>query len=95
VLVTIAEMAMAGGVGATIHLIADAGHLFGEDQARYIVVSADADKVADKAAAAGVAIARIGTTDGTDLTLGHDSVAVSVLKSANEHWLPAYMAGAD
>jgi len=94
-LVALAEMAMAGGIGAPLDLPADAALLFGEDQARYIVAVRQADFIAERAAAAGVAVTRIGTTGGDRLTLGGDSIPVAVLKAAHESWLPAYMAGTD
>jgi phosphoribosylformylglycinamidine synthase len=94
-LVALAAMAMAGGVGARLDLDAEAGLLFGEDQARYILVSSAPDALVASAAEAGVPLRRIGTTGGDRLALGGESVAVAALKAANESWLPGYMAGAD
>ena len=39
-LVAIAEMAMAGGIGAEVALPATAAEAFGEDQGRYVVTAA-------------------------------------------------------
>ena len=39
-LVALAEMAMAGGIGATLEIAIEPGLLFGEDQARYIIATA-------------------------------------------------------
>jgi phosphoribosylformylglycinamidine synthase len=94
-LVAIAEMAMASGVGATLDLPAEAGLLFGEDQARYILATANPDAIEAKAHAAAVPVRRLGTTGGDALTLGPDSIAVKALKDVHEGWLPAYMAGKD
>ncbi|EJW10025.1 Phosphoribosylformylglycinamidine synthase, synthetase subunit [Rhodovulum sp. PH10] len=101
-LVTIAEMAIASGIGA--HLDGSAAHgmpahafWFGEDQGRY-VVTARADvavAVETRARAAGVAVAHLGTTGGHTLTLpGEHAVQVATLQARHEQWLPAYMAGA-
>ncbi|ACI98412.1 phosphoribosylformylglycinamidine synthase subunit PurL [Rhodospirillum centenum] len=97
-LIALAEMAMASGIGC--HVIGleelDAGFLFGEDQARYILTVApqQASLVRERAAAAGVPVAALGTTGGDALT-GDAGMIISVadLKRANESWLPAYMAG--
>jgi phosphoribosylformylglycinamidine synthase II len=97
--VALAEMAMAGGVGATIEALpAGSAHavLFGEDQARYLVAvsQAAADAVLAEAKAAGVPGIKLGTTGGAVLSLaGEGSVEVKTLKSAHENWLPDYMSG--
>ncbi|WP_029007051.1 phosphoribosylformylglycinamidine synthase subunit PurL [Azospirillum halopraeferens] len=98
-LVAVAEMAMAGGIGAHLTGLdgADAGVLFGEDQARYVLaVPPDtASAVQERAAAAGVPLTVLGHTRGTALTGRSDTDAIPIarLKRANEGWLPAYMAG--
>ncbi len=97
--VALAEMAIAGGVGATIDAGAVVGPahawLFGEDQARY-VISVEAGAVAQiivDAHAAGVLVAAIGETGGDGLTLpGEAQISVKALDSAFESFLPAYMA---
>ena len=97
--VALAEMAIAGGVGATIDAGAVVGPahawLFGEDQARY-VISVEAGAVAQifaDARAAGVPVAAIGETGGDGLTLpGEAQISVKALDSAFESFLPAYMA---
>lgn len=97
--VALAEMAMAGGIGASVTALpAGPSHavLFGEDQARYLVaVSQGAvDAVLNEAKAAGVAALAIGMTGGDTLALpGEAAIAVSALKSAHETWLPDYMSG--
>ncbi len=99
-LIAIAEMAMAGAMGATVEpapaSVAAHAWWFGEDQARYVVtVPADqADAVLAKAKAAGVPCQRIGTTGGAAVAAaGEQPVDVAVLKNAFEHWFPAYMRG--
>lgn len=97
--VALAEMALAGGMGARIETLpVGAAHavLFGEDQARYLATCA-ADKLAAVLAgaqAAGVAALRIGTTGGTTLDLpGEAPLALDVLRRAHEAPLPEFMAG--
>ena len=96
--ITLAEMAMGGGVGATIEAPAGDAHgfLFGEDQARYVVTcaAAEAEKILAEAAAAGVPADRIGTVGGGSLAVGNlFSLDVAAMREANEGWLPKYMAG--
>ncbi len=96
----LAEMAMAGGIGAAIRLpegiAAKHAYLFGEDQARYVVTARPdgAAAIETTAAAAGVAVTRLGTVGGTDLAIA-DIAAISVAKltEAHENWFPAFMAG--
>ncbi len=97
--VGLAEMAMAGGVGATITATAPQQHgfLFGEDQARYVVTARAQDVAAIEAAAraAGVPLQQIGKTGGEALTLpGETPIVIADLVNAHEGWLPAYMASA-
>jgi len=101
VLVAVAEMAMAEGIGARIEPPATPvlhAWCFGEDQGRYLVTvpsAVEAGAVFGAARDADVVARVIGTTGGADLTLlGHGTISVAELKSANEGWLPAYMAAA-
>lgn len=92
-LVAIAEMAMAGGIGAAIEKGTTAW-LFGEDQSRYLVTASRSfvQPLLQKAVAAGVAARTIGQTGGSALTLsGGGAISVARLREANERWLPAYM----
>ena len=96
VFVALAEMAMAGDMGAAIDApdtgIALHAWLFGEDQARYLVTSRDAKTVLAKAAEAGVPASIIGRTGSDRLTVGQSlSISVSELKSAHEDWMPNFM----
>jgi len=97
-LVAIAEMAMAAGIGAELDRAPLAAHAFwfGEDQARYVVtVAADvAETIMARARAAGVPARQVGITGGDALTLeGERPILVAKLREPFEGWLPAYMAG--
>jgi phosphoribosylformylglycinamidine synthase II len=97
-LVALAEMAMASGIGAELERPPIAAHAFwfGEDQARY-VVTADPGKAArilDRAKAAGVPARELGSTGGDALTVaGERPVPIAMLRHRFEAWLPAFMAG--
>src|SRR6266568_610090 len=65
---------------------------FGEDQARYLVETADPDVVLAAAKNKSIYAQRIGTVTGAALTLpGAGAISVAELKAANEAWLPGYM----
>jgi phosphoribosylformylglycinamidine synthase subunit PurL len=98
-LVAIAEMAMAGGRGVALDpLPADLPRhawLFGEDQGRYLIETADPAIVLAAARAKGVPARLVGVVGGVALTLPNASaISVNALKAANEAWLPGYMARA-
>jgi phosphoribosylformylglycinamidine synthase II len=95
-LVAIAEMAMAGGKGVALRAVStDNAILFGEDQGRYLIETAEPDALLAAAKNAGIYAQRIGTISGGALTLpGGDAISVRELRAANEAWLPGYMAGA-
>ena len=97
--VGLAEMAMASGIGATVNQL-DGGDpiplFFGEDQGRYLVTM-NRDQLdhfyEEIYPYVGVFAPWIGTTGGTDLTLGEARpVPVAELKSAHEGWFPSFMA---
>ncbi len=96
-LVALAEMAMAGGIGASLEAPAGVpshAFWFGEDQARYVLATADPEGVVARLRAAGVPVLRLGTTGGDALTLaGGNAISSAELRRINEGWLPAYMAG--
>jgi len=98
-LVTIAEMAMPRGIGASVGLagLPDAiPFWFGEDQARYVIAApfAEAEKIVAEARAAFIQVAELGKTGGDEITLDDkDSVAVAALKTGFESWFPNYMSG--
>jgi len=98
-LVALAEMVMAGGIGAEIALpplgadLPPHGFLFGEDQARYVLTTGAPEAVLEAAAAAGVPALRLGTTGGTALTVhGAGAISSAELRRINEAWLPSFMA---
>ncbi|MBI3435819.1 MAG: phosphoribosylformylglycinamidine synthase subunit PurL [Proteobacteria bacterium] len=98
-LVALAEMALAGGIGARLDAAPTGapahGFWFGEDQARYVVTAsaADAETVGARARAAEVALAVIGTTGGDTLVIpGEPPVALDALRRRHESWLPEFMA---
>ncbi|MDJ0946688.1 MAG: phosphoribosylformylglycinamidine synthase subunit PurL [Kiloniellales bacterium] len=99
-LVALAEMALAGDgrVGARLELPAEGGlpahaWLFGEDQARYLVTTKDAEGLLDMAKAASVPAAVVGRTEGgAALTLSDGAtISLGVLEGAHAGWLPGYM----
>ena len=97
-LVALAEMAMASGIGAVLEHASDIpshAFWFGEDQARYVVTAQDANLVAQRAKAAAVPFTRLGATGGDMLAVaGARPLRVGELRHRFEAWLPAYMAGA-
>lgn len=99
-LVAVAEMAMAGNMGAEITAKTDlALHAwaFGEDQGRYVLTApeAEADALIARAEKAGIPAERIGTTGTHELTLdGGTPISVAGLKAVHEGWFPTYMAAA-
>ena len=97
-LVALAEMAMASGIGAVLEGNAGLpGHAFwfGEDQARYVVTAKDGHAIMQRAKSADVPLLRLGATGGAVLAVdGERPLPVHDLKHRFEAWLPAYMAGA-
>jgi phosphoribosylformylglycinamidine synthase len=92
-LVALAEMAMAGGVGATLDLPDEAAILFGEHQARYVIATGFPAEIELRAVEAGAPVRRIGVTGGDALTTSSGAMAVSELSAAHEGWMPGYMSG--
>ncbi len=97
--VAVAEMALAGGMGATLAPPPEGqsphGWLFGEDQARYVIAvpAAAAGEILNDAARAEISAIIIGETGGDALTLaGSAPISLAALRDAHEDWLPAYMA---
>jgi len=97
-LVALAEMAMAGGIGADLALpesLPAHAFLFGEDQARYLLVTPAPDALLAAASKADVPASIVGKTGGDALTLSNgNAISVAELRRINEAWLPAYMAAA-
>ncbi|MEM9224767.1 MAG: AIR synthase related protein, partial [Pseudomonadota bacterium] len=88
------EMALAAGVGAQLdvplrpHIL-----LFAEDQARYVLATANPDALMAAALDSQVGIAPLGQVGGDHLTVP-DAFRLSLasLKEAHETWLPAFVA---
>jgi phosphoribosylformylglycinamidine synthase subunit PurL len=100
-LVAIAEMAMASGIGARLYGqpmgMASHAFWFGEDQARYVIAAkpSEAEAIVARCKAADIPVRRIGSTAGDALTLpGERPIPVTALSERFEGFLPAYMAGA-
>jgi phosphoribosylformylglycinamidine synthase len=99
-LVAVAEMALAGDIGAEVGVAGttvDAIPFFyGEDQARYLIAvpQEDADKIEGELREAGIIHAIIGKTHAakTLSVTGEGQVTLSSLRKAHEGWFPAYMA---
>ena len=96
-LVALAEMALAGGIGAKLAETPDGlpalAWWFGEDQARYVVTTNAAEALLAEAQAANVPARLVGRTGGTVLTLADgNSIPLTDLRNAHENWLPEYMA---
>jgi phosphoribosylformylglycinamidine synthase len=98
-LVAVAEMALAGGIGAAIDCPAEGppshAWLFGEDQGRYLVAVSDPATMLEAAKSAGVPAQAIGRTGGDALTVdGAYTISLAELRTAHESWLPDYMRSA-
>ena len=92
-----AEMALASGLGMELSPTSLAhahGFLFGEDQGRYLVATADPAAVLETGRAAGVNIAQAGRAGGRAFAC-HDLFRIPLerLRAAHEGWLPRLMAG--
>ncbi|GLK71108.1 phosphoribosylformylglycinamidine synthase subunit PurL [Ancylobacter dichloromethanicus] len=97
-LVALAEMALASGIGASLAIPSPEmnpfAYWFGEDQARYIVTVEGSAKalVLRRAEMAGVSIAKLGTTGGDRLNIpGERPIVIDALRERHEAWLPIYM----
>jgi phosphoribosylformylglycinamidine synthase len=99
-LVAIAEMALAGGIGAQLfpyegRLPAHAAW-FGEDQGRY-VVEADpelAEEIVERARLLALPARVVARVGGEALTLKEEAgLPLADLRAAHEGWLPGYMGG--
>jgi len=97
--VALAEMALAGGMGAEITDLPEAPRhatLFGEDQARYLITTNDPSSVIALAMDARAPILPIGRVGGDALILpGEAPILLTELQEAHEAPLPAFMAGDD
>jgi phosphoribosylformylglycinamidine synthase subunit PurL len=98
-LVAIAEMALAGGIG--VQLFPYEGKLpahaawFGEDQGRYVMAAAPelAEEIVERARLLALPARVVGRVGGDSLALkGEASLRIDELRTMHEAWLPGYMA---
>jgi phosphoribosylformylglycinamidine synthase len=96
----IAEMALAGRIGADVNLgdtdLPAHALLFGEDQARYVIAcpAATAKAILARAGDARVPARLAGTVGGDRLTVnGVDPISLQHVAEAHAQWLPRYMNG--
>ena len=95
-LVAVAEMALAGGVGVHLGRLPagtdEHAYWFGEDQARYVLAVADAAELMLAADDAGVPVVRLGSATGSRITLADGSyVELADLRTAHERFFPEWM----
>jgi phosphoribosylformylglycinamidine synthase len=93
--IALAEMAIAGGIGAHVETVGpEHAFFFGEDQGRYVLTAPPprTASIVAEAERAGVPLLCIGVTGGDSLTLGGSPpIALARLRKAHESWLPDYM----
>ena len=92
-----AEMALASDVGIELSPTSPAhahAFLFGEDQGRYLIATAEAEPIITAGREAGLNIALAGQAGGRDFAC-HDLFRIPLdrLRAAHEAWLPAYAEG--
>jgi phosphoribosylformylglycinamidine synthase len=97
-LVAVAEMVLAGRTGASLApppgTLAPHAYWFGEDQARYLIATANPATVLREAQAAGLQASVIGRADEGGLTLpGGVTISLKALQDAHTRFFPAWMAG--
>jgi phosphoribosylformylglycinamidine synthase len=93
-LVAIAEMALAGSIGARLNLPTAANPaaiVFGEDQGRILVTTSDPDTVAARASASNIFTARVGETGGAAVEGPGFSASLADLRTAHEGFFPRLM----
>ena len=98
-LVTVAEMAIAGKIGAKLFQPKTEtpvlAWFFGEDQARYVISTSDATPILEAAKISGVKASIIGSTGGTRLSIENgNSISISDLHSHHDTWLDNFMSEA-
>ncbi|HZG46624.1 MAG TPA: phosphoribosylformylglycinamidine synthase subunit PurL [Allosphingosinicella sp.] len=95
-LIAVAEMALAGRLGATLDPrrwcdVDLTAFFFGEDQARYVVTTDNSDPLLRALAAAGVPHTFLGSVGGDSISLREASVTLARLRHAHESFFPALM----
>jgi phosphoribosylformylglycinamidine synthase II len=94
VLVALAEMALAGGVGARLEIDSELllhAWAFAEDQGLYIVTAEDEEHLRHSLGWSFPAYRRIGTTGGTSIILQEFEIALTDLRAAHEGFFPRLM----
>jgi phosphoribosylformylglycinamidine synthase len=98
-LVAVAEMALAGGIGVSLRApparLAAHAYWFGEDQGRYVLAVAgrEADGIVARAKALAIPQVVIGRVEGDRIAIeGEGVLTLAKLRKAHESWLPGYMA---
>jgi phosphoribosylformylglycinamidine synthase len=94
-LVAIAEMALAGNIGAAL-APGTIPFLFGEDQARYVLAAPRkaAERVVSESKRAGVAAVLLGVAHGDKIAVeGFGEIALEHLRKAHESWFRSMMTG--
>ena len=94
--VAVAEMALAGNLGAQINFadmsVTSASILFGEGQGRYVIAAPDWEKVRDRAIIGGIAMSQLGLHWGTavEITIddGPSVNPLTTLRAAHEGFFP-------
>jgi phosphoribosylformylglycinamidine synthase len=98
-LVALAEMALAGNIGARLDPprdVAPIAFFFGEDPARYVLAGPEAEamRILADAKTAGVPIVKLGVTGtGSIDSAGLGAVSIAAMRQAHEGWFPHYMDG--
>ncbi|MEO5773068.1 MAG: phosphoribosylformylglycinamidine synthase subunit PurL [Sphingomicrobium sp.] len=86
-LVAIAEMSLAGGMGATLDGLNGAAIGFGEDQGRYVITMRDLRDLMDR----GVQFMSMGETGGSSLVVNGRDIPLADLRAAHEGFFPKLM----
>ena len=99
-LVAVAEMALAGGLGVRFDSLGNETHpqavMFSEDQGRYLLAASEKNAAVIVASAqfASLPVRIIGKVGGDALVLpGEDPIALDELRRLHESWFPDFMAG--
>lgn len=91
-LVALAEMCLPRHIGCQLEGNRPAPFWFGEDQARYVLATAQADALQALAGENGLALAFLGKTGGRELTFSDGNrISLDELRNIHENWLPDYM----
>ncbi len=96
-LISLAEMALAGGIGASLDdaqlldVMSASAWYFGEDQARYVVTTSNPEAMIHACGWSFPAYQRIGTTGGSNLNFDGLSIPLADLRAAHEGFFPTLM----